>query len=1134
MEIRELSFDLFEKYQTIADWINSHRVDGASFRILDVGGRGDFLQRFLPADEIFVLDCEQVSDDSNFILGDATDMPFADGEFDFVVSSDVLEHIEQPKRKAFVTEHVRCAKKGAMFVAPFHLSSAPDSEEAVNRNYRLLSGGEDYRWLTEHKVFGLPNPAEIEGHLQDSGIEYRAVPLGYLPLWNFMLNLSHLVVFFNWQSAEVYQQFNRLNRFFNEMIAPFDRSAEATENYRMAFYMEKETVASPEADRQAGTIRDIPMDVWHEFSQLYWELTVCLMQYKEQQAGQAEELIRSAESQFEAIHQELQVSQQQVQELQEQLLEREERLHAVSTELLEKKGELEQRVRQEELMAEKLQQQEILNEENRREIEEKEQALLEQEREIERLRNQLTQKEHELHHAYSLAHVYENSTSWKVTKPLRSLGAMARHTKAMPKRLAKYARDKQRYLAARKIFSLRDILKLPELASYETISFDMFDTLVFRKVDPPEIIHRHVAQYIAGLMVQEGLWNAHHDHVLNVRYDKERELRHREFQGGGDYECCMTDLIFETLTALGGKEFAERYADQVKAYEMKSELAVLYSNPEALDTLKALKEQGKKVVIVSDMYLELDQLHKILEQCGLLSWIDEVYVSNQYGLCKGSGRLFEQLLADKVLDDKTLHTGDNYVSDYKMPREKGVSAVWYVSKTNDKRRKKIRSSIEQGSLTEFMESLLGPDSESNDPLYRIGKRLVGPLFTLYLENMIQTARERKVDEIFFLAREGYLFIRMYEQLKKMRKYETADLPEGKYTYISRLSSSLPSVYRFGFREVRMGLWKISQKGLHSILSTFNLKPETFELFAKDYGFYNMKEPIWDPYNDIRLHNFIDDYRVQELIHVQKEEERELLHDYFEQLGFFGADKKCIFVDIGWSGTIQHNITRAFISEEDFPTLYGVYFGRNVDHHLRYLHHPKMVFEAGFAFDFEKPSVAESDYIMDFPQLFEQAATAPHGSTIGYRREADGTVVPVLKGEADADHSHEKEQADVIRRIQAGIMAFVTEYCEVNDFLPVDPIRARELVLKDVIEFIKHPRLEDVRAIEQLYHSEDWGTSNMLKIVSPHVSTRSVFRPKLVKREVRESFWRQGTIRKLRVPGLLGAYDRIRNRKKRKQ
>ena len=120
--------------------------------------------------------------------------------------------------------------------------------------------------------------------------------------------------------------------------------------------------------------------------------------------------------------------------------------------------------------------------------------------------------------------------------------------------------------------------------------------------------------------------------------------------------------------------------DELKRLEIETEMAVCYQNKNMKEVFDYCKNNKKKVVLVSDMYLEADIIEKILTNAGY-SGYDEVYLSSQLQEKKSTGRLFDIVIQkEKVSPHKILHIGDNIQSDYIIPKKKGVIAWNYSYK----------------------------------------------------------------------------------------------------------------------------------------------------------------------------------------------------------------------------------------------------------------------------------------------------------------------------------------------------------------------------------------------------------------------------------------------------------------------
>ncbi len=231
---REFAFDLYGRYAIIRDIINANRQAGERFRVLDVGGRGNIMRRFLPNDEVFYLDPYVESDDDNYIEGDGCNMPLGDESFDFVVSADVFEHIPRELRTKFLEENTRVAKSGAVLVAPFYSEEVYKAEINANESFKMLSGGVDHRWLKEHIDNGLPSEDEIISFLKKNSYSYQRLNNNVLTLWPYLTSLMFLV------STNFYEEIREaiygFNNFYNTKVFPFDSSEPS---YRKIFFIKK-------------------------------------------------------------------------------------------------------------------------------------------------------------------------------------------------------------------------------------------------------------------------------------------------------------------------------------------------------------------------------------------------------------------------------------------------------------------------------------------------------------------------------------------------------------------------------------------------------------------------------------------------------------------------------------------------------------------------------------------------------------------------------------------------------------------------------------------------------------------------------------------------------------------------------
>ena len=207
---REMPFDQYQRYHPIQEAVEALRPSGTTrWRILDVGGWPGTLREFLPADRITVVDQEMKTGVD--LAADGRCLPFPDGRFDAVVSSDTLEHIPAADRNAFLGELLRVSAGPVLIGAPFADPAVRQAEDLLDRLI-IASHGQRYPFLEEHRRHGLPELAATQGFLADRGRAVLILPNGYLSRW-----LGALSVFFLFQWRWQDEPLSRaLNAWYNE------------------------------------------------------------------------------------------------------------------------------------------------------------------------------------------------------------------------------------------------------------------------------------------------------------------------------------------------------------------------------------------------------------------------------------------------------------------------------------------------------------------------------------------------------------------------------------------------------------------------------------------------------------------------------------------------------------------------------------------------------------------------------------------------------------------------------------------------------------------------------------------------------------------------------------------------------
>jgi hypothetical protein len=227
-----------------------------------------------------------------------------------------------------------------------------------------------------------------------------------------------------------------------------------------------------------------------------------------------------------------------------------------------------------------------------------------------------------------------------------------------------------------------------------------------------------------------------------------------------------------------------------------------------------------------------------------------------------------------------------------------------------------------------------------------------------------------------------------------------------------------------------------------------------------------------------------------------------MRDYLARNRFFDH-RKVGFVDIGWNGTIQYFIGRAFAHEPDCPQVHGLYFGYCMGIPYQFAEQDRI---EGLFYD-EGKGFATERVVMSFEEVFEQSARASHGTTVGYRRDGDGRVEPIYKSDERPDRRAELACDPIIAALQAGILDFAGEYLRAIRLTGYRSGEVQPFLLSLAERALAYPNATEVARLTRLVHTEDWGHENVMDL--EEVKSAGFWRD--LRGTIRMSNWRNGTV-----------------------
>jgi len=191
------------------------------------------------------------------------------------------------------------------------------------------------------------------------------------------------------------------------------------------------------------------------------------------------------------------------------------------------------------------------------------------------------------------------------------------------------------------------------VSQFDAVLFDAGDTLIRLSGSGETLLHRAAA----GLGVDhldadevERVWGR----VLDRSSTAEELAKGRDLSNTRHREVWMA-----LYNAAGCERLAPGLSEELYALTVSAESWEAF--PDTLPTLKAVRERGLRVGIVSDTGFDL---RPAMDQLGLSPFLDAVVMSFEQGVCKPATSVFltacEQLQVDPA---RTLMVGDNPLTD---------------------------------------------------------------------------------------------------------------------------------------------------------------------------------------------------------------------------------------------------------------------------------------------------------------------------------------------------------------------------------------------------------------------------------------------------------------------------------------
>ena len=388
---------------------------------------------------------------------------------------------------------------------------------------------------------------------------------------------------------------------------------------------------------------------------------------------------------------------------------------------------------------------------------------------------------------------------------------------------------------------------LKKLCEYDVISFDVFDTLIFRPFTSPRVLFSIMEKRL-------GIYK-----FSKIRVDSEDEVRMCN-QEKCDHDNTTLSEIYNLIskkTNLCPKKTAQ--------LEYELELNYCYANPFFQEIISECVKNKKKIIVCTDMYFSKQQIKEILKNNGYQS-IDEIYVSSELKKSKKKGDIY-QFIKETYKDKKIIHIGDNYISDIKNAENLGIATFYYknINDIGNRNRISSMSYITGRIYSALINNHLYCQNNEYSEEYKLGY-IYGGIYVLgFVQWVNKFCVTHNINKVLFLSRDGDVYSKMYDKLPNHKNWE--------YFYWSRLAGTKITAYENFYEFCRRMIWH-KARGVYTIKIEHLLnflgieylvhKLDSYDLSKDDILSKTTAQKIEDLFYDNKiqiLNSFKDDYNT---------------------------------------------------------------------------------------------------------------------------------------------------------------------------------------------------------------------------------------------------------------------------------
>jgi FMN phosphatase YigB (HAD superfamily) len=449
-------------------------------------------------------------------------------------------------------------------------------------------------------------------------------------------------------------------------------------------------------------------------------------------------------------------------------------------------------------------------------------------------------------------------------------------------------------------------------------SFDIFDTFLLRRCTGPDGVYERACELLSARHSRPLAKEAFIQH----RIQAEAKARKKAVETRKCVEIGIGEIYAVFPIKLFG--FARENIPALIQAEFDAEISLCYANPEILDLYATMQRENISTGFISDTYWSGEQIRQLLSACCPgLTW-DFLFASSDHHTGKAE-KLFAVYLTECNLDPRAaLHIGDNAIADIKGAEKASIRAIHFPqaepSQSDIFQSEQFifnlfccqphhSSRLDGGFRT--MRRAVDKLSPDKDDAHKLGHHVLGPIMAAFNRFVADRVASLKSDSqksvaISFLGRDGMLPHNIWQQLQG---------DSAQYLEINRRVSIVASAQdATPLCDLFKNIPRVDAAAVKAIIKRHPSRIDDY--FQGIPGGVTSGAKFAEALPGL--------IKPAEVAAFAKDMRNELIAYLRQSIPNFDACTDLVLVDLGYAGTVQKALRRAFDLAGIETRLHGVY------------------------------------------------------------------------------------------------------------------------------------------------------------------------------------------------------------------